>query len=92
MNLEEGMWLRPSVTHIKGRGRSAARRGPGLQGEGKGKSDPEGAEGFYFTVIRLKSVSYPQGSREWTDGDTVLLFLGSGCYRCGTVVIIYRVI
>lgn len=33
------MWLRPSVTHIKGTGRSAAFRGPGSEGGKKGKRD-----------------------------------------------------
>lgn len=34
------MWLGPSVTHIKRTGRSAAFRGPGSEGDRKGKRDP----------------------------------------------------
>ena len=34
------MWLRPSVTHIKGTGRATAFRGPGSEGDKKGKRDP----------------------------------------------------
>lgn len=39
MTLEQRVRLRPSVTHIKGTGRSAAFRGPGLEGDEKGKRD-----------------------------------------------------
>lgn len=52
------MWLGPSVTHIKRTGRSAAFRGPGSEGNKKGKRDPRKSGEFLlnFSQPELSSL------------------------------------